>query len=55
MMYGASMYIKDSPGGKRRLIQKPVGVRHTVVNSVMIVEDRDRTDIPPGKLLRSLQ
>ena len=43
----------DFPGGERRLIQKPTGLRYTVVNGTVTFEGNDCTGALPGKLLRS--
>ena len=43
----------DFPGGERRLIQKPTGLRYTIVNGAVTFEGNDCTGALPGKLLRS--
>ena len=43
----------DFPGGERRLIQKPTGLRYTIVNGIVTFEGNDCTGALPGKLLRS--
>ena len=43
----------DFPGGERRLIQKPTGLRYTIVNGTVTFEGNDCTGALPGKLLRS--
>jgi N-acyl-D-aspartate/D-glutamate deacylase len=43
----------DFPGGERRLVQKPTGLRYTVVNGAVTFEGNDCTGALPGKLLRS--
>ena len=47
------VYSNDFPGGERRLIQKPVGLRYTLVNGTVTFEENDCTGALPGKLLRS--
>ena len=53
MMYDTPVYANDFPGGERRLIQKPVGLRYTLVNGVVTCEDGNCSGALPGKLLRS--
>ena len=48
-----AVFSNDFPGGERRLIQKPTGLRYTIVNGTVTFEDNDCTDALPGKLLRS--
>ena len=43
----------DFPGGERRLVQKPTGLRHTIVNGNVTFEENTCTGALPGKLLRS--
>ena len=43
----------DFPGGERRLVQKPTGLRYTIVNGAVTFEGNDCTGALPGKLLRS--
>jgi len=52
-VYDRPVYAHDFPGGERRLIQKPRGLRYTLVNSTMTFEDNTCTGALPGKLLRS--
>ena len=47
------VYANDFPGGERRLIQKPEGLRYTIVNGELTFEDNNCTGALPGKLLRS--
>jgi N-acyl-D-aspartate/D-glutamate deacylase len=53
MKYAAPVYSNDFPSGERRLIQKPVGLLHTLVNGRETFEDGTCTNALPGKLLRS--
>ena len=39
--------------GERRLVQKPTGLRYTIVNGTVTFEDSECTGALPGKLLRS--
>jgi len=52
-MYDKSIYANDFPGGERRVIQKPVGLRYTLVNGTVTFEGNDCSGALPGKLLRS--
>ena len=52
-MYDKHTYAYDFPGGERRLIQKPTGLRYTLVNGAVTFEDNTCTAALPGKLLRS--
>ena len=46
-------YATDFPGGEKRLIQKPKGLRFILVNGVVTFEENQCTDALPGKVLRS--
>ena len=52
-LYDAGVYANDFPGGERRIIQKPTGLRYTIVNGTVTFEGNDCTNALPGKLLRS--
>ena len=52
-VYDRPVYANDFPGGERRLIQKPTGLRYTIVNGTVTFEGNDCTGALPGKLLRS--
>ena len=52
-VYERPIYANDFPGGERRLIQKPTGLRNTIVNGAITFEGNDCTGALPGKLLRS--
>ncbi len=43
----------DLPGGGRRLLQRSVGIRATVVNGEVIMEEGKPTGARPGRLLRN--
>ena len=53
MLYDKPIYAYDFPGGERRIIQKPTGLRYTIVNAVVTFEGNECTGELPGKLLRS--
>ena len=53
MLYDKPVYANDFPGGERRFIQKPTGLRNTIVNGTVTFEGNDSTGALPGKLLRS--
>ena len=52
-IYDKPVYANDFPGGERRLIQKPTGLRYTLVNGAVTFEGNECTGALPGKLLRS--
>ena len=52
-VYDRPIFANDFPGGERRLIQKPKGLRYTIVNGTVTFEDGVCTNALPGKLLRS--
>ena len=53
-MYDKPTFDDDFPGEERRIIQKAVGIRYTIVNGVAtFTEGTVCTDATPGKLLRS--
>ena len=52
-LYDKPVYANDFPGGERRLIQKPTGLRYTIVNGSVTFEENEPTGLLPGKLLRS--
>ena len=52
-VYDKPVYSNDFPGGERRLIQKPTGLRYTMVNGTVTFEGNECTGALPGKLLRS--
>ncbi len=45
-------YIQDLPGNETRMIQKAMGVPHTVVNGQIVIENGAPTGACPGKVLR---
>ena len=52
-LYDRTVYANDFPAGERRLIQKPTGLRYTIVNGTVTFEGSSCTGALPGKLLRS--
>ncbi len=52
-LYEKPVYANDFPGGERRIIQKPKGLRYTLVNGTITFEESNCTGALPGKLLRS--
>ena len=52
-VYDKPVFANDFPGGERRLIQKPTGLRYTIVNGTITFEDNVCTGALPGKLMRS--
>ena len=52
-LYDKAVFANDFPGDERRLIQKPTGLRYTIVNGTVTFEGNDCTGALPGKLLRS--
>jgi N-acyl-D-aspartate/D-glutamate deacylase len=43
--------VSDLPGGEKRLIQRAIGVKMTVVNGKVLVEDGEHTGEYPGRVL----
>ena len=54
-VYDRPTYANDFPGGGRRIIQKPTGLRYTIVNGTVTFQGNDCTGALPGKLLRSYE
>ena len=52
-LYDKPIYANDFPGGERRVIQKPTGLRYTIVNGTVTFEGNECSGALPGKLLRS--
>ncbi len=52
-LYDKPRYATDFPGEERRMIQKPTGLRYTVVNGAVTFEADQCSGALPGKLLRS--
>jgi N-acyl-D-aspartate/D-glutamate deacylase len=43
--------VNDLPGGEKRLIQRALGVKMTMVNGEVLVEDGEHTGVFPGRVL----
>ena len=43
----------DFPGGEKRLVQNPTGIRYIIVNGMVTFVGNQCTGALPGKLLRS--
>ncbi len=54
-LYERPVYANDFPGGERRFIQKPKGLRYILVNGAVTFEENRCTGALPGKLLRSYE
>ena len=52
-IYEKPILVNDFPGGERRLVQKPTGLRYVMVNGTVTFEENTCTGALPGKLLRS--
>ena len=53
LLYDKPRFETDFPGGEKRLVQKPTGLRYIVVNGTVTFVDNECTGALPGKLLRS--
>jgi N-acyl-D-amino-acid deacylase len=45
-------YVQDLPGNETRMIQRAVGIHHTVVNGEVVIENGAATGAYPGQVLR---
>ena len=54
-LYDKPVFANDFPGGEKRLIQKPKGLRYTLVNGTLTFEENQCLGALPGKLLRSYE
>ena len=52
-VYDKPIFANDFPGGEHRFIQKPTGLRYTIVNGAVTFEGNNPTGALPGRLLRS--
>ncbi len=52
-LYDDPVVVTDLPGNESRFIQKPKGLRYTLVNGTLTFKDNECTEALPGKLLRS--
>ena len=53
--YDRPVFANDFPGGEKRFIQKPKGMRYIIVNGVVTFEENECTNALPGRLLRSYE
>ncbi len=53
LLYDKPRFENDFPGGEKRLVQKPTGMRYIIVNGTVTFVDNECTNALPGKLLRS--
>ena len=53
LLYDRPRFETDFPGGEKRLVQKPTGMRYIIVNGAVTFIDNECTGALPGKLLRS--
>ena len=53
LLYDKPRFATDFPGGEKRLVQKPTGMRYIIVNGAVTFIDNECTGALPGKLLRS--
>ena len=53
LLYDKPRFETDFPGGEKRLVQKPTGMRYIIVNGAVTFIDNECTNALPGKLLRS--
>ena len=54
-VYDRPIYANDFPGGERRKIQKPTGIRYILVNGGVTFQENQCTGATPGRLLRSYE
>ena len=53
LLYDKPRFETDFPGGEKRLVQKPTGIRYIIVNGTVTFVENECTNALPGKLLRS--
>ena len=53
LLYDKPQFETDFPGGEKRLVQKPTGMRYIIVNGAVTFINNECTGALPGKLLRS--
>ena len=53
LLYDKPRFEMDFPGGEKRLVQKPTGIRYIIVNGTVTFVDNECTGALPGKLMRS--
>ena len=54
-LYDKPQFATDFPGGEKRLIQLPTGIRYILVNGSVTFQENECTGALPGKLLRSYE
>ena len=52
-LYDKPQFATDFPGGEKRLVQYPTGMRYILVNGNVTFQENECTGALPGKLLRS--
>ncbi len=53
LLYDKPQFATDFPGGEKRLVQKPTGIRYILVNGAVTFVENECTGALPGQLLRS--
>ena len=53
LLYDKPQFANDFPGGEKRLVQMPTGIRYILVNGAVTFEENQCTGALPGTLLRS--
>jgi N-acyl-D-aspartate/D-glutamate deacylase len=53
LLYDKPQFATDFPGGEKRLVQMPTGIRYVVVNGAVTFQENECTGALPGTLLRS--
>jgi N-acyl-D-aspartate/D-glutamate deacylase len=53
LLYDKPKFANDFPGGEKRLVQYPTGMRYILVNGNVTFQENECTGALPGKLLRS--
>ena len=53
LLFDKPQFATDFPGGEKRLVQMPTGIRYILVNGTVTFQENECTNALPGKLLRS--
>ena len=53
LLYDKPQFATDFPGGEKRLVQMPTGIRYILVNGTVTFQENECTNALPGKLMRS--
>ena len=53
LLYDKPKFATDFPGGEKRLVQMPTGIRYILVNGAVTFQENECTGALPGTLLRS--